>query len=279
MGDVCVITGGGSGMGLEVAKLMGDAHVIITGRTVAKLENAVAAIKEVGVEAEAFACDVSDAASVAALVEYATGVGAVKTVIHAAGVSPKMTDAATIFNTNACGTINVDEQFAAVMDGGVILNVASMAGHMMPADQVPVQLYQASALGAEALAAGFAQALAAIPEEQANGAAYSMSKNFVMWYTKHEAVKYGPKGIRVVSISPGTFNTPMGKVEGEEAASFALAGALGRLGEPVEIARMMAFMVSDEASYLDGVDILYDGGVIAAAQVRAEQAAAAENAQ
>lgn len=56
----------------------------------------------------------------------------------------------------------------------------------------------------------------------------------------------------------------MGEIEGEQAASFATNGALGRLGEPEEIAKMMAFMVSDQASYLTGVDILYDGGSIAA---------------
>ena len=275
MSKVCVITGGGSGMGLEVAKLLPGYHVIVTGRTVSKLEAAVAEVQAAGVEVEAFACDVSDAASVAALVEHAVAAGPVEVVVHAAGVSPHMTDAQSIWDINAGGTVNVDEQFAAVMDGGVILNVSSMAGYMLPADQTPVQLYQASALGSAALDAGFAQTLAYLPAEQAAGAAYTMSKNFVIWYTKQEAVKYGKKGIRVVSISPGTFTTPMGEVEGEEAAAFALSGAMGRLGDPVEIAKMMVFMV-EEATYLDGVDILYDGGVIAATEARAAAAKAAQ---
>lgn len=103
-----------------------------------------------------------------------------------------------------------------------------------------------------------------------NPRTYTFSKNFVIWYTSRVAVKYGKKGIRVVSISPGTFKTPMGEVEGEEAASFALRGAMGRLGEPEEIAKMMAFMVSEECSYLCGVDILYDGGSIAAMQAMME---------
>lgn len=275
MTKVCVITGGGSGMGLEVAKLMGDAKVVITGRTVSKLEGAIEEIKAAGVDAVAFACDASDPASVDALVEYACSLGTVKTVIHAAGVSPHMGDGAYIWKINTCGTMNVDEKFAAVMDeGGVILNVSSMSAYMLPAERTPYALYEASAYGTEALEAGFAQVLAQVPAEMQPGMAYTMSKNFVIWYTKREAVKYGPKGIRVVSISPGTFTTPMGKLEGDEAAKFGLSGAMGRLGEPVEIARMMAFMVSDECSYLDGVDILYDGGVIAATEVRAAQAAA-----
>ena len=67
--------------------------------------------------------------------------------------------------------------------------------------------------------------------------------------------------------------TPMGEIEGEQAASFALRGAMGRLGEPEEIAKMMAFMVSDECSYLCGVDILYDGGSVAAMKAMQEDKA------
>ena len=64
--------------------------------------------------------------------------------------------------------------------------------------------------------------------------------------------------------------TSMTKLEGEDAISFAERCPLGRAGEPVEIARMMAFMVSDECSYLDGVDILYDGGAVIAFQAMME---------
>ena len=278
MANVCVITGGGSGMGLEVAKLMGGGvHVIVTGRTVAKLENAVNEIKAAGVDVSAFACDASDPASVDALVAHATSLGTVKTVIHAAGVSPHMTNAQQIWDINACGTVNVDEKFAAVMDeGGVILNVASMAGYMLPADKAPIPVYMASEMGPEALSGAFAQMLPMLPEGMAEGSAYTMSKNFVIWYTKREAVKCGSKGIRVVSISPGTFTTPMGIIEGDDAANIGKSGAMGRLGEPVEIARMMAFMVSDQCSYLDGVDILYDGGVVAGLEVRATNEAMAK---
>lgn len=275
MTNVCVITGGGSGMGLEVAKLLDkDLKVVISGRTVEKLESAIEELKAAGVDAYPCACDVSDRASVEALAAYAAKLGTITKVIHAAGVSPHMTDGKTIFAINAAGTIYVDEVFGeAIADGGVILNVSSMSAYMLPADRVPVQLYQASAMGAEAMVAGFDQVLAQVPEEMHTGMAYTMSKNFVIWYTKRAAMKYGKRGVRVVSISPGTFLTPMGKLEGEEAEKFALAGALGRAGDPVEIARMMAFMVSDDASYLTGVDVLYDGGAIAATEVAQDGAA------
>lgn len=269
MANVCVITGGGSGMGLEVAKLLPqDMKVVISGRSVEKLHGAIDELNTAGIEAYPCACDVSGRASVEALADFAAEQGTITKVIHAAGVSPHMADGKTIFAINAGGTIIVNDVFGErIADGGVILNVASMSAYMLPADRVPVQLYQASAMGEAAMVAGFDQVLAQVPEETQPGMAYTMSKNFVVWYTKRVAMKLGKRGVRVVSISPGTFLTPMGKLEGEDAAKFAEAGALGRAGDPVEIARMIAFMVSDDASYLTGTDILYDGGSIAATEV------------
>ncbi|WP_302826617.1 SDR family oxidoreductase [Anaerofustis stercorihominis] len=272
MDNICVVTGGGSGMGLETAKILGKNHkIILVGRTVSKLDNAIKELKDLGIDAEAFPGDASDRESVKKLVEYAKSKGNVKTVIHAAGVSPHMADAEKIFTINAVGTINIDEEFAEVMnEGSCILNVSSMSAYMLPEANVPKEVYKLSLKDVDAFKAAANQMLQAVPQEQATGMAYTISKNFVTWFTSRMAVRYGKKGIRVVSISPGTFKTPMGEVEGEEAASFALRGAMGRLGEPEEIAKMMAFMVSDECSYLCGVDILYDGGSVSAMRAMQE---------
>lgn len=274
MADVCVVTGGGSGMGLETAKILGKTQkIILVGRTVSKLENALAELKALGIEAEAYPCDAGERESVKKLAAYAVQQGTVKTVIHAAGVSPHMASGEKIFAINAIGTINIDEEFAAVMKpGSCILNVSSMSAYMLPADKVPTPLYKMSLSDVNAFQAAINQMLASVPQEQQAGMAYTISKNFVVWYTSRMAVRYGKEGIRVVSISPGTFKTPMGEVEGEEAAAFALRGALGRLGEPEEIAKMMAFMASEECSYLTGVDILYDGGSISALNAMREDA-------
>lgn len=266
MADICVVTGGGSGMGLETAKILGkEQKIILVGRTVSKLENAIAELKGLGIDAEAYPGDASDRESVKKLAAYAASLGNVKTVIHAAGVSPHMADGEKIFKINVVGTINIDEEFAEVMgEGSCILNVSSMSAYMLPADRTPKQVYKLALSDIDAFSGAVNQIIALVPEEKRPGMAYTMSKNFVVWYTAREAVKLGKKGIRVVSISPGTFKTPMGEAEGEEAAAFALRGAMGRLGEPEEIAKMMAFMVSDACSYLCGVDVLYDGGSVAA---------------
>ena len=86
---ICVITGGGSGMGLAAAKYMPkDKVIIVSGRTVKKLEKAVSELKELGYEAYAHACDTSDRQSVRKLAEYAACMGEIKNVINAAGMSP-----------------------------------------------------------------------------------------------------------------------------------------------------------------------------------------------
>lgn len=270
MKNICIVTGGGSGMGLEAAKLIGkEQKIILVGRTVSKLENAIAELTALGIEAEAFPADVSDRASVEALAKHASAQGTIKTIVNAAGVSPNMTDGKKIFTINAVGPINMTEVFAPLMGaGGCILHVSSMSAYMLPSTSIPVPVYELSLQGADAFLAGAERMLESMPAEVQAGSAYTISKNFVVWYTARMAVKYGKTGLRIVSISPGTFATPMGEIEGENAANFALQGALGRVGQPEEIARMMAFMVSDECSYLSGVDILYDGGSIAALQAK-----------
>lgn len=93
---------------------------------------------------------------------------------------------------------------------------------MVPEANAPKQIYALALTDTAAFEAAAAQMLEAVPAEQRNGMAYTVSQNFVIWYTAKIALRYGKKGIRVVSISPGTFSTPMGEVEGAEAASFAL---------------------------------------------------------
>ena len=143
---VYVITGGGSGMGLASAKIIGqDHHIIIAGRTVKKLDGAVAELRAAGIEAEAMACDIADDAPVRKLAAYASSVGKVASVIHAAGMSPHMGDAKTIMEVNALGTININEAFFDVMDeGSCVVDVSSMSGHMIPNIVIPKGHYPLS---------------------------------------------------------------------------------------------------------------------------------------
>ena len=134
MADVCVITGGGSGMGLAAAKYMPKEKILVlAGRTEAKLQRAIEELKAEGHEAYAKACDTSKRESVRALAEYAASLGEVKNVINSAGLSPNMAEAETILRVNALGTVYMNEEFSKVMKAGsVIVDVASNSAYVLP---------------------------------------------------------------------------------------------------------------------------------------------------
>ena len=260
-------------MGLAAAKEVGKTgkHIILIGRTASKLEGAAAELKSLDISAEAYAGDVSDPESMKKAASYAADQGKIQAVIHSAGVSPQMTDYVSILEIDALGTVYVDQAFAPLMgEEGCILNVSSMSAYMSPF--TVYDFYPMVFTDIDAFKAGFLKLFEKAPEEHRTGMAYALSKQFCIWYSKRMALQYGRKGIRVVSISPGHFHTPMENYEGNEGhgTQLARAGALGRVGEAYEIGRMMAFMVSPMASYLCGVDLLYDGGTVAAIDAKKE---------
>lgn len=265
MKDVCVITGGGSGMGLETARILGRSHyVILCGRTASKLESAIARLQAEGVDCEAYSCDVSDAESVSRLAAHASGLGRVQAVIHAAGLSPHMGDAKKLIQVNALGTIYVDTEFAEIMgQNSCILNVSSMSAYLTPSIVMPRRMYAAGLKDPDIFFKKIMRYLKIFPAAVRSGVAYGVSKDFDIWYSKKAALLYGARGIRVVCVSPGNFETPMGKLEADEADKFTKYAAIKRFGRPEEIAFLFASIVDEKNSYLTGVDILCDGGLVA----------------
>ena len=134
MSDVCVVTGGGSGMGLSAARQMPkDKIIIVSGRTMSKLEKAVEQLKEGGHEAYACACDTSDRESVKKLVEFAASKGTVRNVINAAGMSPNMAKPEPLLRVNALGTVYINQEFSKVMPrGSVIVDISSNSAYALP---------------------------------------------------------------------------------------------------------------------------------------------------
>lgn len=265
MKKVCVITGGGSGMGLATAKMLGkDNYIIIVGRSIKKLESALMELSEEGIDAESFACDISNRASVDKLAEHAKSLGQITSVIHAAGMSPNMGDAKTVMEANALGTININEAFYEVMEkGSCLIDVSSMSGYMVPSIIMPTRKYKYSRKNKELFIKMLMGRVNLFPKKLRSSVAYGISKNFVIWYAKTDAVKFGEKGIRILSVSPGSFETPMGELEKDRVTEYTNQSAIKRLGRVEEIANLFAFCVSSKASYLTGVDILCDGGCLA----------------
>lgn len=263
MKDVCVITGGGSGMGLEAAKFMPKTKIIVvSGRTEAKLEKAVKELTELGYEAHAKACDTSIRESVQELVKYAASLGEVKNVINAAGLSPAMAKPETILRVNALGTVYINEEFAKVMKpGSVIMDVSSNSAYVLPKFLINKKVY-ALADTDEALFLRKMLKKSDMPkgEYEKSGFAYALSKNFVVWYAAKCAFEYGKKGIRVVSLSHGLIATDMGNLEAKEGGDLIGYAAEERMGKPEELGYALATVADERNGYLAGVDILCDGG-------------------
>lgn len=266
MKKVCVITGGGSGMGFAAAKIMGEqgCYVVLAGRSVKKLDHAVAELRAGGIEAEAFGCDVSDRGSTRALAGTALERGEVKVVIHAAGMSPHMGGAQKIMETNALGTIHVNDAFYEVMhDGGCIIDTSSMSAYLTPKWIMPRRSYKLSRTDRDTFLKKMMRRVNLFPRKVRPGVAYGISKDFVIWFAKTDAARFGEKGVRVLSVTPGNFETPMGALEKDEAMTYVKYNAIKRLGRPEEIARLYAAVADDRMGYLTGADILCDGGCVA----------------
>ena len=263
---VCVITGGSSGMGLATARRMAQNgwRLVLAARRPEKLADAVQALAEGGGRAEAFPCDVADWASVQRLADFAAGRGTVQAVLHIAGMSPHMGGAEAIVRGNALGTVHIHDAFCPVIaPGGCLVDTSSMSAYLAPKFIMPQKAFRLAGTDRAAFLKKMMARVNLLPKSARPGAAYAISKYFVIWYARHEAARFGARGVRVLSVTPGTFETPMGQLEKDEAGAYLSYNAIPRPGRPEEIAALFAAVCSPEIGYLTGTDILCDGGCVA----------------
>lgn len=266
MKKVVVITGGGSGMGLEAAKFMDKSKIIvICGRTESKLENAKNELKKLGYEVYSKACDTSSRDSVKELVQFASDLGEITNVINSAGVSPAMGGKPEeIMRINGLGTVYMNQEFGKVMkSGSVIVDIASNSAYQLPKMLLPSKHYPLADTDEEKFLKKTLWLANKIKGDyQKAGLAYSISKNFVTWYAAKSAFELGEKGIRVCSLSPGLISTGMGKME-EESGGFLIGKSCEkRMGKPEELGFAIAMVADERNGYLAGVDVLVDGGSV-----------------
>jgi NAD(P)-dependent dehydrogenase (short-subunit alcohol dehydrogenase family) len=277
MSNVSVITGGAGGMGVATAKIVGRDHAIVLADVRQdRLDEAARTLDDLGIAHTTINCDVTDRQAVAGLLDAASGLGTVASVIHTAGVSPTMGDAEYVMRTNAIGTVNVNEVFYQTAgEGSVIVNVASMAAHLLPENMVPTKQFPQALSDEDAFMTDMLAACSIAPEEMRSGIAYAVSKSFVRWYSISQSERFGGRGLRIVSVSPGSIDTEMGRLEAEAGAGALVAdAAVPRWGTPEEMAELLSFCASAKAGYLTGTYILNDGGVVASVTERARAAAA-----
>lgn len=241
-----VVTGVSSGIGAETARALRAA-----GHTLIGLDrNPAPDFDGAFVTADLSSPD-GVAAAAATLPEQVAGL------VNIAGV-PGTSPARVVLAVNVFGLRELTRAVAPrIARGGVVVNLASNVADDW---RSVVETLRPIAL-AEDVDAALDRA-----DELVAGQSYLRSKQAVRFLTEHLAAEFVPQGVRVVSVSPGPVSTPIledfkkdhgrGKVD-------SAAEALGRFGEPADIAGVVLFLVSDQARWVNGTDIRVDGGLAA----------------
>jgi NAD(P)-dependent dehydrogenase (short-subunit alcohol dehydrogenase family) len=275
MSTVGIATGAGRGMGLACAERL--TGLVDTLLLVDLDEAAVAtAAKDLadsgrGAVVEPFVLDITDRDGLARLAARAAELGALRAVAHAAGISPTMADWRRILTVDLVGTALLAAALRPLATAGTAMvcfaSMAPLLGNMQPDPAV-------AAILDDPLDGRFLDRIhdALGPAIENTGAAYAWAKHGVHRFVQREAVRLGPVGARVCSVSPGIIDTPQGQQEAAShptMAKLVQQTPLGRTGQPDEVAVVVGFLLSAEASFLTGVDILIDGGVCAAVRSQA----------
>lgn len=260
MKDICIITGGSSGIGLECAKKFKDERVLITGRNEDRLIKAAKELTDLGIDAIWKSSDVSDLKSIEELFDFAEENGKIKAVINSAGVSGVGVDAKLTFNIDLLGADNLIKKTHEIAEKGtVLILIASMMGHVVPANPAYDEFLKFPRKE------GALDALVKITDGRSD-LAYNFSKRGVHLMVKEHAVEFGKKGARLLSISPGIIMTPMAQEAAEVASDqmeyMKMMTPAGRNGESEDIASAVEFLASDKASFITGTDLVIDGGLV-----------------
>ena len=244
-GKVVIITGAGSGLGRESAIELAKegSRIAVADVNLAGAQETVATITAAGGDAFALEADVSQSASVQQMI---AGVldhyGTIDILVNNAGVVGQLLPVHEVTEESWDFVMGVDMKGVFLCSKyaiptmlakgkGVIINIASVSGFL------------ASATGVE----------------------YTAAKHGVTGLTKQLAYDYGHKGIRSIAIGPGVIETPLTAdwtCEGGPFHDITMDAPAGRYGRPIDVARLVVFLASDEADFMHGHTIPIDGGSI-----------------
>jgi NAD(P)-dependent dehydrogenase (short-subunit alcohol dehydrogenase family) len=264
--NVIVVIGAGS-IGQAIARRVSvGKHVVLADLRQANANTAAKTLSGAGFSVSTAIVDVSSRASVQALVKTATSLGEIFGVIHAAGVSPTQASPETILKVDLYGTALVLEEFGNVIArGGSGVVISSQSGHRLP----PLSVEQNALLATTPVEELLDLPMLQLDQVKDSLHAYQLSKRGNSLRVMAEAVRWGKRGARINTISPGIIITPLANDElnGPRGAGYRRmieVCAAGRAGTPDEVGTVGALLMGPDSTFITGSDFLMDGGVTAA---------------
>ena len=265
MKDIVLWTGAGQ-IGMAIARRIGFGKKIIVGDK--KLDNAKSIAKimtEAGFDIEPIECDISNRESIINLIKAGQKYGEIATLINAAGVSPSQATIEVILKVDLYGTAVLLEEVGKVIKrGGRGVTISSQSGYRMPALTPEVDEQLACTPTEELLKLDVLQ-----PKNIKDTLhAYQMAKRCNVKRVMAEAVKWGERGARINSISPGIIVTPLAidefnGIRGNFYKNMFAKCPAGRPGTADEVANVAELLLTEKADFISGSDFLIDGGATA----------------
>lgn len=265
MKDVVLLTGAGQ-IGMAIARRIGHGKKIIVGdKNIQNAEVISKIMTDAGFDVEIKECDISSRDSIKSLISFAQEFGEISYFINAAGVSPSQAPIDTILKVDLYGTaVLLEEVGKVIKSGGAGVIISSQSGHRMK---------QLGAVIDEQLATTPTEELLDLEVLQSENIedtlhAYQLAKRCNVKRVMYEACRWGEKGARINSISPGIIVTPLAIDEfngprGEFYKNMFANCPSGRPGTADEVANVAELLMSDKGSFISGSDFLADGGATA----------------
>lgn len=263
--DVMILVGAGQ-IGMAIARRMGYGMKIVIGdKNKTNAEAIAKTMNEAGFEAVPVEMDLSSRSSILALIAEAQKYGKISMLVNAAGVSPSQASIETILKVDLYGTaVLLEEVGKVIKPGGVGVTISSQSGHRMPA-LTPEEDEQLATTPTEQLLS-----LDILQPQNIRDTlhAYQMAKRCNVKRVMAEAVKWGERGARVNSISPGIIVTPLALDEfngprGDFYKNMFAKCPAGRPGTADEVANVAELLLSSKGAFITGSDFLIDGGATA----------------
>lgn len=263
--EVVVLTGAGQ-IGMAIARRVSFGKKLLIGDKNSENAAAIAAIMNAaGFDAEATTMDLSSRASIQQFIAHGQTFGAITQFINSAGVSPSQAPADVVLKVDLYGTaVLLEEMGKAIAPGGAGVTISSQSGHRMPALSPEIDEQLALTPADDLLNLAVLQ-----PDAIRDSLhAYQMAKRCNVKRVMAEAVKWGARGARINSISPGIVVTPLALDEfngprGDFYKNMFAKCPAGRPGTADEIASVAELLMGPQGTFITGADFLIDGGATA----------------